>query len=247
MATCGTANRQGDHGCPCGTAAARYAAMKKLPEMAKQRPKQKRGQRISDAGSRRGRFFPGRLRKTMQAREMWPPSMHSTKAGNIQTAHAPLRSRAACNAPANRMTSRKEPETRIAAHTALTTITGTPCSRTVSRASSSASGCASSSASPARRRIRTPRTKSDATFTSNTPPKSGKNHGAPMAMVKYSHTHRKARERTQPIYHSAPFRPERNAFIAIPPRTLREALLAPLNGTPKRPLPILPAKRRMQA
>ena len=30
---------------------------------------------------------------------------------------------------------------------------------------------------------------------------SGKNHGAPMAMVKYSHTHRKARERTQPIYH----------------------------------------------
>ena len=137
MATCGTANRQGDHGCPCGTAAVRYAAMKKLPEMAKQRPKQKRGQRISDAGSRRGRFFPGRLRKTMQAREMWPPSMHSTKAGNIQIAHEPLEFRAAFNAPANRMTSKKEPETRIAAHTALTTLAGNPCSLAFSCASSS--------------------------------------------------------------------------------------------------------------
>ena len=78
------------------------------------------------------------------------------------------------------------------------------------------------------------------------PPKSGKNHGAPMAMVQYSHAHRKTRERTQQITTGATSRPGRNIFISIPPGTSRKAPLC-LQWYAEKTAPLLPAKRRMQA
>ena len=117
-------------------------------------------------------FFPGRLPPTRQAINE-AASMTRPAAGKSQMSGEVCVVRA-IQCAANKMTSEKEQKPPLAASRHRPARALAPCSSRFVLRFLRIRLCLSRAALPHRR----PRTKSDATFTSNTPPMSGKNHGA---------------------------------------------------------------------